>query len=79
MIYQLDFSFRAEADAGIARSEYDKKLPGLSFRFFDELNFFIQQLPKIHSLIISISIILLSEDVISGVSLMQFIIRLTVI
>ena len=46
MIYQLDFSFRAEADAGIAGSEYDKKLPGLSFRFFDELNFFILAITK---------------------------------
>ena len=34
MIYLLDFSSHAEADADIAGEEYDKKLAGLSFLFF---------------------------------------------
>ena len=46
MIYLLDFSSHAEADADIAGEEYDKKLAGLSFLFFDELNFFIQAITR---------------------------------
>ena len=37
MTYHIEFSEEAEIDANTAGFYYDSKVPGLSFRFFDDL------------------------------------------
>lgn len=38
MIYSIDFSFAAETDADKAGEYYDRRVPGLSLRFFDDMH-----------------------------------------
>jgi toxin ParE1/3/4 len=42
--YQIEISPEAEADADEAGQYYDSKVPGLSLRFFDDLNEAIQSI-----------------------------------
>ena len=38
MVYSIDYSFTAETDADKAGEYYDRRVPGLSLRFFDDLD-----------------------------------------